>query len=332
MKKKNRLFALVAVAAVLLSGCAQSSAGNGEEGADGPPKIRLGYQVNGGQTPQYVAETEGFFKKNGLEVERVRFNDSTTLVSAIQRGDIDVISSIPGSVLAAREQGFELVSFIQNEAAKYEAPDSGTVMVPAGSEIKSIADLTGKKIGTSGGRGSQLTADVFSVLEDNGVEPESVTLVDAPFTTHPDLLASGQIDAVITIDPFTTRILSQKTGSVLFYPYLDSNPGQPLSAWWASKRWIDENPDLVEKFQSSIRESIDWLRADDARARDAVASFTNLDRDLLEQMPVLRWAYEIDKEAWDRNVDILVEQGVLTKEQTTDDYWAPSMSEFVKTT
>lgn len=321
--------ALAAVVALTVGGC---GSGAGSEVNTGLEGLRIGFFTNGGQTPTYVAITEGMFQEHGLDVERVEFQDPSAMTAALQRGDIDLMSSLPGPPLAAKGAGLDIEAIIQNEAAKYEPPDSGTVMVAPASGIRALSDLPGRRVAIFGGVRSQMNAGAIWYMQGQGIDTSTIAWVEAPFASHVDLLRSGQVDAVMTIDPYSTSIRESGAGEVIAYPNLLANPGAPLSAWWAQRRWVDANPDRVERFQLALREAIDWLYEDEGRARNAVADFTRLDPGLLAQMPLNNWSYNVDEGAWNRNVDILVSQGALPAAVATDTYWAESMRQFVTDT
>lgn len=325
MKKHFLAVVAGATAALLLGGCAS------EQGSDPDELLTLniGFQTNGGQTPPYVATEEGIFAANGLDVDRIEFQDAPSMIAALERGDVDVISTIPGGPLAARAAGFDLQAIIQNEAAKYEAPDSGTIIVQADSDIEDLEDLVGTTIGIAGGVRGQLVAGAVWAMQQDGIDTSTINFLDAPFPSHLDMLRSDQVDAVITIDPFTTSILQSGTGRVIAYPYLMSNPGQPLSAWWAPRAWIEANPELVESFQTSLQDAIDWLYEDEDRARATVAEFTGLEPELVAEMPLNNWSYNIDQDAWAKNIEILVAMEALPDVQPLDEVFAESMWPFV---
>jgi len=322
--------ATVMIASAALAGCAGPGPA-AVETVEPTTELKVGFLTNGGQTPTYVAVEEGFFAEEGLNVTRVDFQDTASMIAALERGDVDFISTIPGGPLAAIAAGSDLQAIIQNETAKYDPPDSGTLMVAPASGIAGWADLPGKRVGIFGGLKGQFTADAVWILREQGIDPDSITWVDAPFASMLDMLASDQVDAVLTIDPFTTSILSAGVGEVVAYPYIESNPGQPLSAWWAPRAWIEANGPTVEKFQAALVAAIDWLYEDEDRAREAVAAFTGLDPALVAEMPLNNWSYKLDKAAWDKNVEILKAADGLPADfsLTTEDYWAPSMEQYV---
>ena len=51
----------------------------------------------------------------------------------------------------------------------------------------------------------QASAAVSEVLQRNGVASDQAHFTPVPYTASADLLRSGQIDAAVTLDPYTTR-------------------------------------------------------------------------------------------------------------------------------
>lgn len=303
-----------------------ASEGSGEGGND-LIKLRVAYNKNGGQTPQYVAGTKGFFEKHGLSVERIEFKTNTDSVAALESGDLDIMASIPSNVWIAREAGFDIVAFMQNETAGTETPNSGALIVGAESGIKEPKDLAGKKIACLS-LGSQDCLDMVYVLEKAGVPRDSYTIIESTFATHYDLLKNKQVDAVESVDPFTTLITKDGVGEVLFYSYIESNPDQPLGAWWAKREWVESNPEIVEKFSLAIKDAIDYLHEDEQRARDIVAEYTGLDPNIVKEMPMLKWNYELDIDAWQKEAEILVEVGGLKGVPDPKDYFAEAIHQY----
>lgn len=325
---KKYLALLFAASLVALGAC---GGGDDDDAADGGVgTISIGHLVNAGQTPIFVAEQNKMFEGYGLTVERTEFPDFTAMVAALEHGDIQMISSIPGPMQAAIEGGFQLRTFMQQETAHQQGQDSGALIARKDGDVKTLKDLEGKKVGGITGTKYVLTADMYEVLDKAGVDTTKVEFVTVPFPNHYDVLNSKQVDAVLTIDPFTTQIMSAGIGNVLSYFYVDSNPGQPLSSWWAKADWLEEHDDQIAAFQDAVKDAIDWLREDDDRARDTVAEFTGLDPEVLKDMLINEWAYEVDEATWERQTEILVKWDALSKMQSLDEVWAPQMRRFVE--
>lgn len=67
-----------------------------------------------------------------------------------------------------------------------------------------------------------------------------------------------------------------------------------------------------------MKESIDYLRADEKRARDEIAGYTKLDRGMLENMPVIGWNYQVKLDRWQAVIDMMVKYGGMQPKKAED--------------
>lgn len=340
MRKGSAVFVMllwVAMIIGLLAACGQSRTADepmpsNEESSTTQEltHIKISFNKNGGQTPLFVAEKYGFYEKHGLKVERVEFENQINQVSAMTAGQLDIMAAIPSFVWGALEQGYDLVAFMQNETAKKSPPDSGALIARHDSGVQKLNDLAGKKVSCNS-LASIACVEALYLLKQENVDVSEIQIVEAPFTAHYDLLKSGQVDAVVAIDPFTTRIMVDDLGEILSYYYVDTVPGQPLGAWWAHRDWLEKNSDIAKRFQAAIKDSIDFLKEDDERARKEVGDFIGLDEEILKNMPILNWDYQVDPATWERANEIMVEMGMLNQKLKTDDYFSDLIQPFIVT-
>ena len=83
------------LAALLLTSTAASAA----------DKVRASIFKIGASTNAWIAKTQGFFAKNNLDVEFIEFRNGNEAVTANRGGSVDIIMSIPGTVMIAAERG-----------------------------------------------------------------------------------------------------------------------------------------------------------------------------------------------------------------------------------
>jgi NitT/TauT family transport system substrate-binding protein len=279
-------------------------------------------------TNPWVAQKEGIFQKNGLDVKLVEFRTGNEAIAALQGGSVDIVLSIPGTAMTAIERGFDLVAIGQNEIARTEGPDSGSLQVLKDSPIQSVKDLAGKKVGVSSLH-SQNTVGVQKIIKDAGVDLKSVQFLELPFPAHADALRTKQIDAVATVDPYTTQLQANGLGRVLSWNYVESIPEQPLGAWFAKSAYIKRNPKVVDGFAASIRESIEYMNADPERARAAVVSFTGLKPELVKDMPLIKWDYRINPAKWQAVIDLMRSMGELQKPHKAADFISDRLKPYI---
>ncbi len=292
------------------------------------PVVKVGTLKMGSLTNVWVAKQAGFFERNGLNVELVEFRNGNEAIAAHQGGSVDILLTIPGTSMAARERGFDLVLLTQSETAKTQGPDSGAIIVRSDSPYKTVKDLEGKRVGLGAPR-SQYSVAVEKAFQNKGADPKKVQFAEVPFFSHADMLRSGQIDAVAVLDPWITQLINSGAGRNLSWFYVDSVPGQPIGAWWTKSTFIQKNPEGAQRFVRAMHEAIDYMMADPARARKNVAAYTGMDPALVEQMPINEWNYKIDKAKWQAVIDMMVENGLLEKPHKADEYMSDLARPFV---
>src|ERR1700688_241943 len=151
--------------------------------------------------PTVLAKQLGEFDKAGLAVELVDLKGGSDALKAVLGGSADVVSGYFDHCvnLAARKQ--ELQSFVVYD--RY--PGEVLVVSPAHtSEIKSIKDLAGKKVGVSA-PGSSTDFFLKYLLKKNGVDPASTAVIGVGLgATAVAAMEQGQIDAAVMLDPSVT--------------------------------------------------------------------------------------------------------------------------------
>jgi ABC-type nitrate/sulfonate/bicarbonate transport system substrate-binding protein len=290
--------------------------------------LKVGVLKMAALTNPWIAKERGIFQKNGIDVTLIEFRTGNEAIAAHRGGSVDIVLSIPGTAMTAVERGFDLVAIAQNEIAQSKGPDTGSVQVLKDSPYQKLADLAGKKIAVSGLH-SQKTVAMQTLFRRAGVDVDKLQLIEIPFPSQFDALKSKQVDAVNTVDPYTTQLLASGLGRVIAWDYADSIPEQPLGAWFAKSTYVKANPKAIEGFTKSIKESIEYMMADPQRARAAVVSYTGLPADLVKDMPMIGWDYKVKASKWQAVVDMMVENGELKSKHNADEYFAEQIKPYV---
>jgi NitT/TauT family transport system substrate-binding protein len=317
----------ILLASALAVGLAMTSVAEAQQ-AQALIPVKVGVLKIAGLANAYAAKIEKMFERNGLDATLIEFRSGAEAAAAQQSGAVDFALTIPGTAMTANERGFEFLAVFQNEIVHDQGPDSGSVQSLADSEIKSLKDLVGKRVATAQLNGQQTIAAQFAMRK-AGIDPAKVQLIEVPYPRHPDVLKTRQVDGIITTEPFTTMLLSSGAGRLLSWHYAEAMPGGPLGVWWAKKSFIDKNPDIVARFNRSIKESIDYMNADAPRARQRTVEFTGLDPQLVKDMPPLRLDYNVRTSKWQQSVDMMVEAKVLEKPHKASEYFSETLRPYI---
>lgn len=191
MRKHKTIGALLAVS-LLAAGC--GSAGDDQQAQSN--RLTLGMPSSdtflAGWFGFLAADELGYWEEEGLEVEFVSVEGSGAATEQVAAGNVDAgIPSMP-SVVEAMGAGVPLVN-----TYTYDHGMIYGIFAPEGSDITSIADLAGKRIGISEAGGGEV-AFLASALRAEGIDPVTgATLIpvgDGGPTTY-SAIESGEVDA-----------------------------------------------------------------------------------------------------------------------------------------
>lgn len=128
-------------------------------------KVRLAHSaLESSNAVWYLAQDRGFYKKNGLDVDLLFIPSTTTSVSSLVAGDVQVANASGGGVASAVVAGAELVMVAcYLNSLPYELVVSES--------IKSAEDLKGKSIGISR-IGSASDVAARALIRGLGLEPD----------------------------------------------------------------------------------------------------------------------------------------------------------------
>ena len=137
-----------------------------------------GVTAQGGPTAQmfpiFMAQEKGFYEEEGLDVTLNYSKGSSDAARQLAAGNVDWGIFASAAAMITVQRGFPLKAIMQ-----VYYPDSFDIVVPADSEVQTIADLKGKIIGVSDLAGGEVPMTRASILESGLKEGPDVRLVIA---------------------------------------------------------------------------------------------------------------------------------------------------------
>ena len=187
--------------------------------------------------PAQVAVVKGFFREEGLEPVLIQMR-SQVAVPALMNGEIQYTLTF-GNILTAAIQGMPFKQL----AVLTEKPLHHIVSRP---EIKTIADLRGKRIGTQRIGGSDHLA-AEAILEAKGLDIRDVQFITlgADEPVRVEILKKGLVDAICVSPPGPIRL--QKEGFNILGGPKDLKIGSPIAAISITDSRLKENRDQAKK-------------------------------------------------------------------------------------
>jgi NitT/TauT family transport system substrate-binding protein len=253
----TRLLSVVACAAVLVgvtTGCQ----------SDKPitsGKIVIGFSAWPGWFPWQVAEAQGLFAKNGVDVELKYYESYTDSLNALATGAIDANSQTLNDTLVSVAGGARQTIVLVNDNS------TGNDKIIASAGIVSVADLKGRKVAVEKG-----TVDHYLLLlalEQAGLKEKDIELTAQTTDAAAAAFAAGQVDAVGAFAPFTTTAL-QRPGSRAIATSVEF-PGAIPDHLVVSSTLVQERPDDMQALVNTWFEVLRWIKGNRDAAVEIMA-------------------------------------------------------------
>jgi NitT/TauT family transport system substrate-binding protein len=200
--------------------------------------------------PYFLALKEGYFRQEGLSVTTKIVTTSTQAIPALLDGQTQVVAGANYvSFLSAEIHGVGDFSIVAPDSSC--APQANTVLVMPGSNIQSVPDLAHKTIAVNVNPNVQ-TLMINSVLQDYGMNPDTVTYVAIPFAHMAAALSAGTVDAVAAVEPFATTMEESYGALQVIDECSGQNEDVPLAGNIATRAWVQKNRATALAYQRAI--------------------------------------------------------------------------------
>ena len=177
--------------------------------------LKIAYSDWPGWTAFEIAAQKGWFKEAGVDVDLLWFEYGPSM-DAFTAGKCDAVMVTNGDALVTGAGGAKNIAVLITDYS------NGNDMIVGQPGIKSLKDLKGKKVGIEIGFVEHLL--LLNGLKKNGLSESDVTLVPTPTNQTPQVLASGQVDAIGAWQPNCGAALKAVPGSKPLYTSADA-PG-----------------------------------------------------------------------------------------------------------
>ncbi len=203
--------------------------------------------------PLYVAIDRGFFKEQNIEISLDKAASGSEVMAFLAQGQIDVgavgLSAATFNTLA---KGFDFkVIASAGVAPQKDGPSKFEVRkaLVDGGQVKTIADLKGRKVAVAGGTGSAGAYLAVKALQTAGLTGKDVQFVNLANPDMVQALANGAVDAALIGTPFSTQAIQQGAGTILVD---DFAPGYSTTTFMYSGKFIKDRPDVANRFALAL--------------------------------------------------------------------------------
>jgi NitT/TauT family transport system substrate-binding protein len=323
-RRATSVVAGLAVVALAATGCGGDDADTGGGGGGGGgdtgemTTIQIGTLPIANAAPMYLGVQEGFFEEEGLEIEETVLQSGNEIITGMVAGDYDFgfVGYISAGIAAAR--GVPVCVATASDATGTTPEDDWQVMVAGGdSPIQSPQDFAGKTVSVNA-LGGVAEVMIKAALDQEGVDWQSVELIEVPFPEVPAAIQAGRIDAGYTSEPFVTTVLDQG-GKVVFAPQSAIAPEYPNGSYATSQQAFQEDADLMERFEAAMTKSLEYARDNPDAVREIIPTYTQIPADVANRMRLPVYQPELKVDEIDEQMGFLEEYEIVEEAPSADD-------------
>lgn len=272
-------------------------------------KIRLAHTLSSQTTAAFVGVDKGFFKKNGVIVELQPVSLNSVIPAAVQSGSADFGYVTPSVFLQSVDGGLDLVAVAEGAISTPETAP-GVVIVRPNSDIKTPQDFVGKRVGAPG-LGAFLHVIFRDWLIANNVDYKKVTFVEVAFPQQNDVLKGGSVDAMVSADPISERIIAAGTGTALSYFAKSAPNGLAVNVHIATRAWATANIEAIRRYKKGYEEASLFIQQNPEEARQILGKYVKVPPEALARTQIPVYNTEVTERGVGLWIEIMKRQGML---------------------
>ncbi|MDJ0594863.1 MAG: ABC transporter substrate-binding protein [Pleurocapsa sp. MO_226.B13] len=268
-RKLISLFSVFCLSLVLTISCSQTPQSSDSGTTDIPQTeaVVIGYSNWAGWWPWAIAEQEGLFAKNNVNVQMKWFDGYLESMEAFAAGQLDGNCQTLNDTIsfAADAVNGEVAILVNDNSA-------GNDKIIVTEDINTIEDLRGKKVAVEEGVVNDFLLTL--ALESKGMSREDVQIVPLETGAAAAAFAAGQVDAVGAFPPFWLTALQREGAKELISS--EEFPGAIPDLLVVSQKLIDEQPEVAQGLVNTWFDILDFMEQNPERADAIMADRANV--------------------------------------------------------
>jgi len=236
-------------------------------------KITVGISKSFLSIPVYIAQKQGFFSDEYLDVTLKEYDSGKKAVQSLFTGEVGLstVSDLPIVFESFNRRDFCVIAtftysfpFVKIIASK----DSG---------IRDGADLKGKKVGVNRWTSSHFFLGVF--LIHNRVLISEVEMVNIKTVDLPAALKNNEVDAISVWQPYAQKAMQLLGDNAIQLP--NSEIYRTTFNFAVMKTFAKEHSEIIQKFLKAIDKAVEFIKKDREKAQKIIAGNFSLDRNVV---------------------------------------------------
>lgn len=206
--------------------------------------------------PQYVALSQGFFEEEGLKIELTTAQGADSVMTSVLSNQSDIGFAGPEASVYVYNEGKE--DYTQVFAQLTKRDGSFLVSRNANPNFK-WTDVKGSTV-IPGRKGGVPYMTLRYVLNKYGINPDTDAELDdsISFDLMAGAFSAGNADYVALFEPTASSTELSGKGYIVASIGKETNE-LPYTAYFAKKSYIEDNPEIIQKFTNAIYKGQKWV-------------------------------------------------------------------------
>jgi len=241
--------------------------------------LRIGLNPWIGNGLYYVAKEKGFFEKEHINVALENFDDSAIGKQLLNTDKIDMLPFTPETAVVLADAGVKIKIVGISDSSQ------GADGVIASKDIKTIADLKGKKVAFEVGSPSHFFLSYF--LDQHAMTTNDVAVINQPAPDAGATFVAGKVDAAVTWEPWLSKASERRGGHLL----ISSKAMTVFPDYFIFREeFIKNHPHEARAFLRAFFNTEKYSRENQDETIKIIAkNFKITEQEVKDQLPTFRW-------------------------------------------
>jgi len=281
-------------------------------------EINISYVRSPFNLPLIIMKEKGMAEKafgdKGIKVNYYEITSGAKQTEAIAAGSLDIASVInSASVILANAAGNPVEIF-----AGFSKPEKMFTIMTANPDIKTPADLKGKKI--AGPKGTVLHELLVAALKKEGLSIKDVEHINMGIPNAVQAMLAGKVDCALAAA--ASVVAAEKNGGrvlVTCEGYVS-----PLLISACSKDFAAKHPDMLKLYTATYKEAVRWMESnmDEAIALGAQVQDISIEdaKKLYDWSNFTDHLTSADLDALEYDINFMLESGMIENKIDKNDF------------
>lgn len=267
--------------------------------------------------PVYIAEKEGYFEEEGLDLDLQSFKSPKDRDAALTSGHLDGANT-DVIALSAYQQGDLDVKIVSQSIGTFS-------ILTSNDDVQRLADLKGKKVGYAKNQAPYYFLD--EALKQDGLNVSDVAFQEVPqIPVRVELTTNKKIDATVVPEPFRTIGIANGLRELGNSNELDIQS----TVFGFTAEALETNKEAIEAFYRAYNKGVDYLNEEPLDnyydvLKDKVGFSDGIKGRVT--LPTYTHAAQLSSGQLKNAVEWSQSEGIYTKEWKESDFLSPLLND-----